>query len=116
MLIKDQFCIIQNLQTSPIPQTSFLVGNFCRFLQQDGSSTTYLARNINVVEERPPSRRANYGITTVFIRGCCGVWRDGNNDHNTRSVASNEKSFLIEIFAACPINSCQTYPGTLLTA
>ena len=28
MLIKDQFGIIQNLQTSPIPQTSFLVGTF----------------------------------------------------------------------------------------
>ena len=28
MLIKDQFGIIQNLQTSPIPQSSFLVGTF----------------------------------------------------------------------------------------
>ena len=36
MLIEDQLGIIQ---TSPIPQTSFLVGNFfCRSLQQDGSS------------------------------------------------------------------------------
>ena len=39
MLIKDQFGIIQNLQTSPILQTSLLVGTFfCCFLQQDGSS------------------------------------------------------------------------------
>ena len=37
MLIQDQFDIIQNLQTFPILQTSFLVGTFCRFLQQDGS-------------------------------------------------------------------------------
>ena len=28
MLILDQFGIIQNLQMSPIPQTSFLVGTF----------------------------------------------------------------------------------------
>ena len=28
MLIQDQFGIIQNLQTSPISQTSFLVGTF----------------------------------------------------------------------------------------
>ena len=28
MLIYDQFGIIQNFQTSPIPQTSFLVGTF----------------------------------------------------------------------------------------
>ena len=28
MLIQDQFGIIQNLQTFPIPQTSFLVGTF----------------------------------------------------------------------------------------
>ena len=28
MLIQDQFGIIQNIQTSPIPQTSFLVGTF----------------------------------------------------------------------------------------
>ena len=28
MLIKDQFGINENLQTSPIPQTSFLVGTF----------------------------------------------------------------------------------------
>ena len=28
MLIYHQFDIIQNLQMSPIPQTSFLVGNF----------------------------------------------------------------------------------------
>ena len=28
MLIYDQFVIIQNLQTSPIPQTSFLVWTF----------------------------------------------------------------------------------------
>ena len=28
MLIKDQFGITQNLQTSPIPQTNFLVGTF----------------------------------------------------------------------------------------
>ena len=28
MLIKEQFGIIQKLQTSPIPQTSFLVGTF----------------------------------------------------------------------------------------
>ena len=27
-MIKDQFGIIQNLQTSPIPQTSFLAGTF----------------------------------------------------------------------------------------
>ena len=39
MFIKDQFGIIQNLQTSPILQTSLLVGTFfCCFLQQDGSS------------------------------------------------------------------------------
>ena len=37
-MIKDQFGIIQNLQTSPIPQTSFLPWTFfCRFLQQDCS-------------------------------------------------------------------------------
>ena len=34
----NQFSIIQNLQMSPIPQTSFLVGIFGRFLQQDSSS------------------------------------------------------------------------------
>ena len=28
MLLFDQFGIIQNLQTSPIPQTSFLAGTF----------------------------------------------------------------------------------------
>jgi hypothetical protein len=28
MLIKDQFGIKKTLQVSPIPQTSFLVGNF----------------------------------------------------------------------------------------
>ena len=28
MLIQDHFGIIQNLQTSPIPQTSFLAGTF----------------------------------------------------------------------------------------
>ena len=28
LIIKDQFCIIQNLHMSPIPQTSFLVGTF----------------------------------------------------------------------------------------
>ena len=40
MLIQDQFGIIQNRQTSPISQTSFLVGTFfCRFLQQDDSSS-----------------------------------------------------------------------------
>ena len=43
--------------------------------------------------------------TVVYIHTLTILWRDGNNDHNTRSVASNEKSFLIEIFAACPINS-----------
>ena len=32
MLILDQFGIIQNLQTFPIPQTSFLVGTFLPFL------------------------------------------------------------------------------------
>ena len=38
MLIQEKLGIIQNLQTSPIPQTSFLVGTFfCRFLQQDSS-------------------------------------------------------------------------------
>ena len=40
MLIKDQFGIIQSLQTFPIPQTSFLVGIFfCCFLKQDGFSS-----------------------------------------------------------------------------
>ena len=39
MLIYAQFGIIQNLQMSPISQTSFLVGTFfCRFLQQDSSN------------------------------------------------------------------------------
>ena len=34
------FGIIQNLQTSPIPQISFLTGTFfCHFLQQSGSSS-----------------------------------------------------------------------------
>ena len=33
--------LIQNLQTSPIPQTSFLVWNFCRFLQWDGSRQNF---------------------------------------------------------------------------
>ena len=28
LIYKDQFGIIQNLRTSPIPQTSFLVGTF----------------------------------------------------------------------------------------
>ena len=41
MLIQDQFGIIQNHQMSPIPQTIFLVWDFfCRFLQQDSSTTT----------------------------------------------------------------------------
>ena len=40
MLISDQFGIFQNLQTSPIPHTSFLVGTFCcRFIQQGGSTS-----------------------------------------------------------------------------
>ena len=38
MLNQDQFDIIQNLQTFPIPQTSFLIEIFCSFLQQDGSN------------------------------------------------------------------------------
>ena len=29
MLILGQFCIIQNIQMSPIPQTSFLSWTFC---------------------------------------------------------------------------------------
>ena len=41
MLIKDQFGIIQNLQTSSIPQNQFLSWDFfCRFLQQDGSRSS----------------------------------------------------------------------------
>ena len=28
MLIYDQFCVIQNVQMSPTPQTNFLVGTF----------------------------------------------------------------------------------------
>ena len=40
MLILDQFGIIQNHQTFPIPQTSSLSWIFfCRFLQQDSSSS-----------------------------------------------------------------------------
>ena len=35
LIIKNQFGIIQNLQMSPVTQTSFLVGTFfCCFLQQ----------------------------------------------------------------------------------
>ena len=35
LIFQDQFSIIQNLQTSPIPKTSFLPWTFfCRFLQQ----------------------------------------------------------------------------------
>ena len=43
MLILDQFGIIQNLQTSvPYSLNQFLGWDvFCRFLQQDGSSTYY---------------------------------------------------------------------------
>ena len=36
--MKDQIGIIQNLHVSPILQTSFCVGTFFRFLQQDSSS------------------------------------------------------------------------------
>ena len=35
MLIWDQFGVIQNFQMSPISQTTFLGGNFCRLLHQD---------------------------------------------------------------------------------
>ena len=39
MFIYGQFGIVQNLQMTPIAQTSFLVGTFFyRFLQQTGSS------------------------------------------------------------------------------
>ena len=39
MLIYDQFGMNQNLQMSPIPQTSsWSLTFFCRFLQQTGSS------------------------------------------------------------------------------
>ena len=42
ILIDDKFGIIQNLQTSPIPQTSFLHWTFFdRFLQQDCSKVNY---------------------------------------------------------------------------
>ena len=45
MLIQDQLGVIQELQMSPIPQTSFLVGTFnLRFLQQAGSSVKILVR------------------------------------------------------------------------
>ena len=45
MLIQDQLGVIQELQMSPIPQTSFLVGTFIRrFLQQAGSSVKILVR------------------------------------------------------------------------
>ena len=51
MLILDQFGIIQNIQTSPIPQTSFLVGTFfCRFLQQDGSNYVILSGNSTTIQ------------------------------------------------------------------
>ena len=39
MLIKDQFGNIQNLQTSPIPQTSFLVGTGMSMLDQKTPKT-----------------------------------------------------------------------------
>ena len=39
LIIQDQFGIIQNLQVSPIPQSSFLPWPF--FAQQDGSSTQF---------------------------------------------------------------------------
>ena len=38
MLIQDQFDIIQNLQTSPVPEPVSCLDFFCRFLQQDSSS------------------------------------------------------------------------------
>ena len=48
MLISDQFGIIQNLQTSPIPKTSFVIrAFFCHFLQLSGSSSASCKADIN---------------------------------------------------------------------
>ena len=53
MPIYDQFSIIQNLQPSPIPQTSFLVGIFFRFLQQDSSKKLFVGLFItDIVNEK----------------------------------------------------------------
>jgi hypothetical protein len=48
MLIYDQFGVIQNLQMSPIHQTSFLVGTFFAVSLQQTSSSPHF--NANLVE------------------------------------------------------------------
>ena len=58
MLVKDQFGIILNLQKSPIPQTSFLVGTFLPLLtakqlqltEKAKENKEYLILCINFVE------------------------------------------------------------------
>ena len=67
MLIKDQFGIIQNLQTSPIPETSLLVGTFCHFLQHNSSSNADFLSILIHLENCIPSILASFSIKTPFL-------------------------------------------------
>ena len=52
LIIKDQFYTIQNLQRSPIPQTSNWSGTFCCcFLQQTGSSSIACLDFLDALQE-----------------------------------------------------------------
>ena len=48
MLIQDQFGIFQNLQMSPIPQTSFFVGTFFYVSYSKPTLKTYLWITLNI--------------------------------------------------------------------
>ena len=63
MLIQDQFVIIQNLQTLPIPQTSFLVGTFFADSYSKTALKTFKKFKISTSSHEPrPQSNADVNI------------------------------------------------------
>ena len=69
MIIQDQFYTIQNLQRSPIPQTSNRSGTFfCCFLQQTGSS---LVSQTFLIKPTCPRKVDNITFQLVSFLSLC---------------------------------------------
>ena len=88
MLIQDQFGIIQNLQISPIPQTSFLVGTFIhRFLQQTGSRQVILIWCLYIFN----SNSLNHtGLRNQNLQNC--VQPDSTASDENKSSSKNSRN------------------------
>ena len=88
LIIQDQFYTVQNLQRSPIPQTSNWPGTFfCCFLQQTGSNTYHVSVYKSLKEATEKHSDVDVLVNFASLRSAYDVTLEAIKIDQLRTIA-----------------------------